>query len=42
MEKLGATLIGTEPVSYYGEPSRLNAIYRITKNDWATLRDAAA
>jgi RimJ/RimL family protein N-acetyltransferase len=42
MEKLGATLIGTESVSYYGEPSRVNAIYRITRADWKPPRDAAA
>jgi N-acetyltransferase len=34
MEKLGARLIGEEEVAYYGEASRLNVVYAITKQDW--------
>lgn len=34
MEKLGARLIGEEEVAYYGEASRLNVVFAITKQDW--------
>jgi RimJ/RimL family protein N-acetyltransferase len=34
MEKLGATLIGEAPVAYYGEPSNLNVIYRMGREQW--------
>ena len=34
MEKLGAQNIGQEEVAYYGEASRLNYIYLITKSTW--------
>ena len=37
MEKLGATLIGEAPVAYYGEPSNLNVIYRIGREQWQRL-----
>jgi RimJ/RimL family protein N-acetyltransferase len=40
MQKLGATLIGETAMSYYGEPSHLNVIYRIDKADWQRLRQA--
>ena len=32
MEKLGAIKIGEEEVAYYGEASRKNVVYQITKN----------
>jgi RimJ/RimL family protein N-acetyltransferase len=38
MQKLGAVLIGETAMSYYGEPSNLNVIYRIDKADWQRLR----
>jgi hypothetical protein len=31
MEKLGAVNIGVEEVAYYGEPSRINIVYKISK-----------
>lgn len=34
MEKLGAQNIGQEEVAYYGEASKLNYIYLITKSIW--------
>jgi RimJ/RimL family protein N-acetyltransferase len=34
MEKLGARFMGEEEVAYYGEASRLNVVYAITKQDW--------
>jgi RimJ/RimL family protein N-acetyltransferase len=40
MEKLGGTLVGEVTMSYYGEPSRPNVIYRISKAEWVTLREA--
>jgi RimJ/RimL family protein N-acetyltransferase len=38
MEKLGGILIGEQPMSYYGEQSNLNVVYKIDKADWAALR----
>ena len=38
MEKLGGKLIGEVAVAYYGEASNLNAIYEISRADWARLR----
>jgi RimJ/RimL family protein N-acetyltransferase len=38
MEKLGATLIGEAAMSYYGEPSNVNVIFKIDKADWPRLR----
>jgi RimJ/RimL family protein N-acetyltransferase len=38
MQRLGGTLIGEAPVSYYGEPSTQNVIYQINRDDWARLR----
>jgi RimJ/RimL family protein N-acetyltransferase len=38
MEKLGATLIGEAAMSYYGEPSNVNVIFKIDKTDWPRLR----
>ena len=40
MEKLGGTLIGELEMSYYGEPSRQNVVYRIAKAEWLELRKA--
>jgi RimJ/RimL family protein N-acetyltransferase len=40
MEKLGGTLVGEVAMSYYGEASQPNVIYRISKAEWATLRGA--
>lgn len=34
MEKLGARFLGEEEVAYYGEASRLNVVYAVTKQDW--------
>lgn len=38
MERLGAQFINEEHIAYFGEPSRINAIYEIRKKDW--VRDA--
>jgi RimJ/RimL family protein N-acetyltransferase len=38
VEKLGGILIGEQAVSYYGEPSNPNVVYKIDKDDWVTLR----
>jgi len=38
MEKLGGRLVGEAAVSYYGEPSNPNVIYRIDASDWKQLR----
>jgi RimJ/RimL family protein N-acetyltransferase len=35
MEKLGGTYIGEEAVSYSGEPSHPNVIFKIDAGDWA-------
>jgi RimJ/RimL family protein N-acetyltransferase len=35
MEKLGGILIGEEAVTYYGEVSRPNVVFKIDKADWA-------
>jgi RimJ/RimL family protein N-acetyltransferase len=35
MEKLGGVYIGEEPVSYSGEPSHPNVIFKIDAADWA-------
>jgi RimJ/RimL family protein N-acetyltransferase len=35
MEKLGGILIGEMAMSYYGEPSLLNVVYKIDAADWA-------
>jgi RimJ/RimL family protein N-acetyltransferase len=34
MYRLGAELIEEKDVAYYGEPTRRNAVYRITKKDY--------
>ncbi len=36
MEKLGGVLIGQEDISYYGEKSNPNVVYKIDKKDWKT------
>jgi RimJ/RimL family protein N-acetyltransferase len=36
LEKLGGILIGEEAIAYYGEPSKMNAVYKIDKADWAS------
>ena len=41
MEKLGATLIGEAAISYYGEQSNQNVIYRIDRAGWDRLRPTA-
>lgn len=33
-EKLGAIKIGEMEVAYYGEPSKLNFVYQVNKEDW--------
>jgi RimJ/RimL family protein N-acetyltransferase len=37
MEKLGAAVIGEAAVTYYGEQSTPNVIYKIDKSDWVGL-----
>ena len=34
IERLGAQKVATEEVAYFGEPSRLNFVYEIRKEDW--------
>ena len=34
MEKLGGVLIGEVAMAYYGEPSLLNVVYKIDREDW--------
>lgn len=34
MDKLGAEFIKEENVAYFGEPSRINAVYEIQKSNW--------
>lgn len=34
IERLGAQKIGSQEVAYYGEPSKLNYVYQVTKNAW--------
>jgi RimJ/RimL family protein N-acetyltransferase len=36
MEKLGGIYTGEVPVSYFGEPSSQNVIYKIDKIDWVS------
>ncbi len=38
--RIGAHKTGEETVAYFGEPDRLNFVYRITKNDWLHLNTA--
>jgi N-acetyltransferase len=38
--RLGAIKIGEEEVAYYGEASKLNYFYAITKADWMELQKA--
>lgn len=40
MSRIGAQKTGEETVAYFGEPDRLNFVYRITKNDWLHLNTA--
>jgi RimJ/RimL family protein N-acetyltransferase len=40
MEKLGGVLAGEIEMSYYGEPSLLNVVYRIDAPDWAASQRA--
>ncbi len=42
MEKLGGVLVGEIAMSYYGEPSIPNVVYRIDAADWAARRAPAA
>jgi RimJ/RimL family protein N-acetyltransferase len=34
IEKIGAMYVGDEPLAYYGEPTRNNAVYVIDKTTW--------
>ena len=34
IERLGVTKIGEQEVTYFGESPKLNAIYRLTKEEW--------
>lgn len=38
MERLGAALVGVVEVAYYGEASKPNAIYEITRQYWTQSR----
>jgi RimJ/RimL family protein N-acetyltransferase len=38
MEKLGGIYLAEKSVSYYGEPPRLNVIFKIDKSDWEKIR----
>ncbi|MDP9085102.1 MAG: GNAT family N-acetyltransferase [Pseudomonadota bacterium] len=38
MEKLGGILMGAQTMSYYGEQSTPNVVYKIDKADWVRLR----
>ena len=38
MEKLGGVLIGEVAMSYHGEPSHQNVIYKIDASDWGRSR----
>jgi RimJ/RimL family protein N-acetyltransferase len=38
MEKLGGVNIGEAAVSYQGEPSHRNVVYKIDRDDWAAAR----
>jgi RimJ/RimL family protein N-acetyltransferase len=40
MEKLGGILIGEMAMSYYGEPSLPNVVYKIDAADWAARQPA--
>jgi hypothetical protein len=40
MEKLGAVHIGEAAVSYYGEQSHQNVVYKIDAADWAESKQA--
>jgi RimJ/RimL family protein N-acetyltransferase len=42
MEKLGGVLIGEVAISYYGEPSRQNVVFKIDAADWARSKTAGA
>jgi RimJ/RimL family protein N-acetyltransferase len=35
MEKLGGVNIGEVAMTYYGETSHLNVVYKIDREDWA-------
>ncbi len=37
IEKLGAKKVGEVEMAYYGEPKKLNFIYRIRKEDWTVF-----
>lgn len=37
MEKLGGERIGEKNMAYYGEPSQLNFVYQITKEQWKKI-----
>ncbi|MEI9810094.1 MAG: GNAT family N-acetyltransferase [Bacteroidota bacterium] len=39
LERFGAIKTGEEEMAYYGEPTKLNYIYTITKEQWIPLRD---
>lgn len=42
MEKLGAIQIGELMMSYYGEPSRANVVYKIDKLDWLRPKEGTS
>lgn len=36
--RVGATKVGEQDVAYFGEPDRLNFVYRITKEEWSSRK----
>ncbi len=41
IERIGAKKIGEEVVAYFGEPTRQNFVYSITKDDWINFNTNA-
>lgn len=39
ISRLGAIKTGEQEVAYFGEPSKLNYVYRLTKEEWQSLHD---
>lgn len=41
MNRLNIKKIGEEEIAYFGEPSKLNFVYKITKDDWNLRKNSA-
>jgi len=39
MERLGAELINMEEVAYYGEPPKINCVFRMSRSAWQSMHD---